>query len=57
MKITVQATEEEKLRKDLEARTGAEAARIKRYLAMPDLSRTSGSPIYELVRRILAILR
>lgn len=55
MKITVQATEEEKLRKDLEARTGAEAARIKRYLAMPDLSRTSGSPIYELVRRILAI--
>jgi phenylalanyl-tRNA synthetase alpha chain len=36
------------------ARTDAEAQRIKRYLAMPDLSRTPGSPIHEIVARILA---
>ncbi len=29
--------------------------RIKRYLAMPDLSREAGSPIHEIVKRILAI--
>lgn len=43
-------------RKRLESRTDAESARIRRYLAMPDLSRTLGSPLNELVRRILAIL-
>lgn len=32
-----------------------EAARIKRYLAMPDLSRTPGSPIYELAQRIITL--
>jgi hypothetical protein len=26
-------------------------ARIKRYLAMPDLSRTPGSPLYEIVQK------
>src|SRR3989344_4558013 len=38
----------------LESRTDSEAARIKRFLAMPDLTRTEGSPLREMVARILA---
>ena len=30
-----------------------EALRMKRYLAMPDLSRTPGSPLHELIERVL----
>lgn len=41
------------LRKALEKRTDVEAARMRRYLSMPDLSRTEGSPIHEIVTRIL----
>jgi len=41
--------------KGLEGRTDAEAARIKRYLAMPDLSRTAGSPLHEIIERVLAV--
>ncbi|MCL4405332.1 MAG: hypothetical protein M1361_00860 [Patescibacteria group bacterium] len=36
----------------LNGRTDAEAARIKRYLAMPDLSRTKESPLYEIVQNV-----
>lgn len=39
----------------LSERTDAEARRMERFLAMPDLSRTEGSPISEIVKRILAI--
>src|SRR3989338_8083301 len=55
MDIKISRTEEEKLRQEVEQRSDFEAGRIKRYLAMPDLSRTPGSPIHELVKRILAI--
>ncbi|MBI2025674.1 hypothetical protein HYT04_02730 [Candidatus Kaiserbacteria bacterium] len=55
MEITISRTEEEQLRKEVEARTDFEAARIRRYLAMPDLSRTPGNPLSELVARIRAI--
>lgn len=55
MEIKVSRTEEEKLRQGLESRTDAEAARIKRYLAMPDLSRSPGNPLCELVNRIKTI--
>ena len=55
MEIKISRAEEEQLRKVLGERTDAEAARIKRYLAMPDLSRTPGSPLAELVDRIRAI--
>lgn len=49
-------TEEEKsLREALEKRTDIEASRIKRYLAMPDLSRTDGSPIKEIVDKTLKV--
>ncbi len=47
--------EQKEILKLLAARTDAEAQRIKRYLAMPDLSRTAGSPIREIVLRILAL--
>lgn len=38
----------------LEARRDPEALRIKRYLSMPDLSRTPGSPLYEIAERVKA---
>lgn len=44
--------DEERLRAELEKRTDSEAVRMRRYLAMPDLSRTPGSPLYEIVRRV-----
>jgi len=53
--IVIQSDEETKLRKALEARNDSESERIKRYLAMPDLSRTPGSPIHEIVQRVIAL--
>lgn len=55
MRETYKVSEEEqnKLLKELSKRTDAEAERIKHYLEMPDLSRTSGSPIYEIVQRVI----
>lgn len=50
---TVDLAEQEKILKDLEKRTDADSERMKRFLAMPDLSRTKGSPLYELISRIL----
>jgi phenylalanyl-tRNA synthetase alpha chain len=55
MEIKIPRDEEKLLRAKLDARTDADAARMKRYLAMPDLSRTPGNPLYELVQRIVAI--
>lgn len=55
MEITISRTEEVRLRTELEKRTDAEAARMRRYLAMPDLARTAGSPVMELVNRITSI--
>jgi phenylalanyl-tRNA synthetase alpha chain len=55
MEIKIPRIEEAKLVEKLEKRTDADAARMRRYLAMPDLSRTHGNPLYELVQRIVAI--
>jgi phenylalanyl-tRNA synthetase alpha subunit len=52
---SINKDEEKRLIKDLEQRHDSEASRIRRYLSMPDLSRTEGSPILELVRRITSI--
>ena len=52
MEIKIDTTEQEALKRELEARTDAEAMRMKRYLAMPDLSRTAGSPLYEIMERV-----
>jgi phenylalanyl-tRNA synthetase alpha chain len=43
--------DQKKVLGNLESRTDPEALRIKRYLSMPDLSRTPGSPLYEIVER------
>ncbi len=51
--IIIDTKEESVLKKELTKRTDFEALRMKRYLAMPDLSRTPGSPIAEIVARIL----
>jgi phenylalanyl-tRNA synthetase alpha chain len=50
----VSLEEEKALLRELESRKDIEASRMKRYLSMPDLSRTPGSPIKEIVDRILA---
>jgi phenylalanyl-tRNA synthetase alpha chain len=52
VEIQVPRDEVEGLKKELEARTDFEALRMKRYLAMPDLSRTPGSPLYEITERV-----
>ncbi|MEK7546652.1 MAG: hypothetical protein AAB536_00510 [Patescibacteria group bacterium] len=53
--IVITSPEEDGLRAELEKRTGADASRMKRFLKMPDLSVKDGSPIRELVRRIVEI--
>ncbi|MGC9610871.1 MAG: hypothetical protein ABSE68_01480 [Minisyncoccia bacterium] len=52
--INIDTSEEKKLRAELEKRTDPEGLRLQRFLNMPDLSRTKGSPIAEIVNRILA---
>ncbi len=52
MHIKIDTTEQEGLLKGLDTRTDAEASRIKRYLAMDDLSRTPSSPLYDLVQKV-----
>ena len=48
---------EEKIIKALQKRRDPEALRLRRFLAMPDLTRTSGSPLAELVKRIVSLPR
>ncbi len=43
--------EEATLKKELEPKTDTHSMRLKRYLSMPDLSRTPGSPLEEIVRK------
>lgn len=52
MDIRIDRSEEMRLREELKKRTDTEAERIKRYLAMPDLSRTPESPLHEIVERV-----
>lgn len=52
MEIRIDTAEQESLLRDLESRSDAEAARMKRYLGMADLARTSGSPLHEIVERV-----
>ena len=52
MNITV--PENGSLLKKMESRQDTEGLRIKRFFAMPDLSRTPGSPINEIVQRVIA---
>lgn len=53
--ITIDTTEEQKLKKELSQRTDAEAARMQRYMSMPDLSRTPGSPLHAIIEHVTKI--
>ncbi len=55
MNITIETPEELAIRSTLDARHDAVSERLKRFLAMPDLSRSPGSPIHELAERIVSI--
>lgn len=55
MEIKISHAEEKRLRQEIEGKEGAEVARIKHYLAMPDLSRTPESPLSEMVRRVKSL--
>jgi phenylalanyl-tRNA synthetase alpha chain len=52
MEYNISTEEEQKLLKELEKRDDADAVRMKRYLSMPDLSRTEGSPIKTLIDKV-----
>ena len=51
--ITIKSPEADLMRKVLESKNDASSLRLKRFLNMPDLSRTTGSPIREVVERII----
>lgn len=53
---TIPLEEQNRLLEKLDSRTDAEATRIKRYLAMPDLSRTQSSPLFEVIERVKKML-
>ncbi len=55
MEYTIPVEEQMRILESLKVRTDAEAERIRRYLGMPDLSRTPGSPLYEIVERACAV--
>ena len=52
MDINIPRDEENKLREEIVKRDDPQAKRMQRYLEMPDLSRTPGSPIYEIVQLV-----
>lgn len=53
--LIIPSDEDNRLKLELEKRIDAEATRIKRYLAMPDLSRKDSGPIRELVNNIVEL--
>jgi len=55
MNITIKSDEDKKALEVLNNRHDPEGERLKRILAMPDLSRMQGSPIYELAQRIIGL--
>ncbi len=53
--IVIESPEEKKLRAEIGKRTDPDGLRMRRYLSMPDLSRTPGSPLYEIVEKARGI--
>ncbi len=53
--ITIQSPTADKLRSDLESKDDPESLRMKRFLAMPDLSRIPESPLFEMVNRVKSL--
>lgn len=57
MEIKIESAQEKELRQKLAARPDAEARRMERFLAMPDLSRAPDSPLSQLVALVRQIPR
>lgn len=55
--ITIKSEEEKKIIESLSNRGDIEAQRLKRFLGIPDLSRTRGSPLADLAERIVNLPR
>ncbi len=55
--IEIESEKEKQLIKKLEQRDDIDAKRLKRFLAMPDLSRAEGSPIKEVAERVANLPR
>jgi phenylalanyl-tRNA synthetase alpha chain len=55
MNIVISKSDQDRLLAELRSRQDVDAKRMLRYLDMPDLSRTPGSPIYEIVQRVVTI--
>jgi phenylalanyl-tRNA synthetase alpha chain len=53
--IIIESKEEEHLREDLLTKSDADSMRLKHFLDLPDLSRTPGSPLEEVVSRTLQV--
>lgn len=51
--MQVSLEEETKLKKNLESKTDNDSVRLKRYLGMPDLTRTTGSPLKQIIETVL----
>ena len=51
--IVVKSEQAEKLISELQSKNDTQSRRMQRYLSMPDLSRTPGSPIFELAQTII----
>src|SRR3989344_8133880 len=49
--IIIPSPDEARLKKELEGKNDVYSMRLKRYISMPDLSRTPGSPIAEIVEK------
>lgn len=47
----ISSPEENSLKKDLETKDDVYSIRLRRYLSMPDLSRTPDSPLFEIVKK------
>ena len=52
--IVIKSDEETRLRKILEGKKDTESERLKRFLNIPDLTRTLGSPLHEMIERIMS---
>jgi len=55
MEYTIPTDDEKRLIESLKDKQDTESLRVKRYLSMPDLSRTDGSPLKEIVKKITSI--
>lgn len=57
MELKIQSKEADKLIKALKEKHDSDSERLKRFLAMPDLSRTFGNPLEDLARRVVNLPR